>query len=71
VIIRDPTDGSIREVNRPAVSGLAPEDRQAKDYAKRLDHWRVWLKDYLLKKGHHHERITATPPQETTLQPGS
>lgn len=50
-MIRDPSDGSVREPRRPMVSGLPEPDKKAADELARLQRDREWLKDYFKRKG--------------------
>lgn len=45
-MIRDPSDGSVREKRRFEVSAL-PDDREQKERAARLQASREWLREYL------------------------
>lgn len=45
-MIRDPSDGSVREPRKPMVSGMPEPDQHAKDELERLNKSREWLKDY-------------------------
>jgi hypothetical protein len=45
-MIRDPSDGSIKEPAKPMLSGL-PEMRKDGDEKARLEQSRAWLKEHL------------------------
>lgn len=49
-MIRDPSDGLVRERRKFEVSAL-PENPEQKERAARLQASREWLKDYLERKG--------------------
>ena len=55
-MIRDPSDGSVREKRKIEVSGLAGPTKEQKDEWKRLEMSREWLKDYQARKASQHER---------------
>lgn len=46
-MIRDPSDGSVREPRKPQVSGLpSPESPEKREERQRIEKSREWLKDY-------------------------
>lgn len=54
-MIRDPSDGSVREPKKPDLgmptSGLAPIDKDQANEAARLKRSREWLEEYYKRRG--------------------
>ncbi|BBB99385.1 hypothetical protein [Bradyrhizobium elkanii] len=54
-MIRDPSDGTVREPKKPDIgiptSGLAPPDKDQINEAARLKRSREWLEEYYKRRG--------------------
>jgi hypothetical protein len=58
-MIRDPSDGSVRELPKVEVSGL----RVNAERAEQLERSREWLRNYYAKKGQSNGNTDDTPTQ--------
>lgn len=45
-MIRDPSDGTVKEKPKPDLSGLPKMDSEKQDELERLEKSREWLKDW-------------------------